>query len=208
MARIEITPMDLGGSSKPQTNCVLALDCSGSMAASDYPPSRFEAAKKAARAFTTRKIIQGHCDRVGLIVFGGSAHIAQPLTEDLHLVEQAIDNVAGLTHTGTGIGEALRTASAMLTPGPRRAVVLLSDGENTAGSDPRAVMYWLSGIQVYTIGVGSPKGQEIDLPGLGRVRVRLDDKLLSDISKHTGGRYYYAPGLADLIGIFTDLADQ
>lgn len=210
--KIEIRSTDFTSppaKAKASIDCVLAIDCSGSMMATDYPPSRFEAARKAARLFTTRKILQGYQDRVGLVGFGGSATVLQALTPDLSLVERAVDSVA-MSHTGTGIGEALRVSRDVLCSVPgqaRRAIILLSDGENTAGQDPRELLGDMRGVAVYTIGLGSVKGQQIDLPGLGPVTVRLDEGMLRDIAQRAGGRYYFAPKAGDLLDIFATLAD-
>jgi Ca-activated chloride channel family protein len=136
---------------------VLALDVSESMLDTDLSPSRLEAAKRVARSF-----IRGRFqDRIGLVVFAGNAFSLCPLTTDYELLNQSLDEVSsGLIRTaGTAIGSALGVSINRLrdSKAKSKVVVLLSDGENTAGSlDPVTAVQLARayGIRVYTIAVG------------------------------------------------------
>ena len=64
---------------KEAVDIILCIDTSGSMEASDYPPTRLQAAKNAALMFTKRKVVQNYNDRVGVIGFGGGARLVHPL---------------------------------------------------------------------------------------------------------------------------------
>jgi Ca-activated chloride channel homolog len=89
----------------------------------------------------------------------------------------------------------------------RRAIILLTDGESYVGPDPRKVASTLDGIMIFTIGIGSPAGVELDIPGVGLTRVRLDEALLRDLAVRTGGEYFHAPTSAHLLRIYELLAD-
>lgn len=136
---------------------VLALDVSDSMLETDLQPNRLEAAKRVARAFVRGRFQ----DRIGLVVFAGDAFSLCPLTTDYELLHQSIGEVgSGLIRTaGTAIGSALGVGINRLRDSKAKSkiIVLLSDGENTAGSlDPitAAELAEAYGIRVYTIAVG------------------------------------------------------
>jgi Ca-activated chloride channel homolog len=193
---------------KEVTDVILVIDTSGSMDADDYSPNRLEAAKEAARKFTMRKVMQNYKDRVGVIGFGGSACVVHPLDSDLDQVEASIDQLS-ITHTGTLIGLALRAAEKALsgTTSRKRGIILLSDGaDKFDSSDPVGAARKLKGIKVFTIGIGTLKGGMANLP-IGKQRVVLNDEILQEIARVTGGRYVYSPDVVDLQKIYTELAD-
>ncbi|HQU51045.1 MAG TPA: VWA domain-containing protein, partial [Casimicrobiaceae bacterium] len=76
-------------------------------------------------------------------------------------------------------------------------IVLLTDGQTTTGPDPAesAKMAAERGVRVYTVGVGTPKGEVIAAEGWS-MRVRLDEDALKNIANLTRGEYFYA-GTAD-----------
>lgn len=198
---------------KKPIDVVVCLDSSGSMEATDFSPNRFEAAKKAAMAFTTRKIMENYNDHVGLVTFGGFPKVHLHMTGDLDEVADAIRKFGKhtITHHSTAIGSVIQEAVKILEKEGRKetvkAIILLSDGDNYAGVDPMSVVSKLKNMPVYTIGLGTPKGISMDIPGVGNVVVRLNEDLLKRIAKQSGGKYYHAPEVAQLIGIFEDLAD-
>ena len=114
----------------------------------------------------------------------------------------AVDNLAaGQLEDGTAIGTAIATAANRLrdAPGRSRVMILLTDGENNRGAiDPRtaAKAAAVFGIKIYTIGVGTEGMAPVPVGrGLFGLRyenrlVRIDEPLLSDIAKTTGGRYF------------------
>lgn len=218
--KIEMTEKDLEEFSndeqwreKKPIDVVVCIDSSGSMEADDFPPTRFDAAKKAAMAFTTRKIMENHNDRVAVITFGGAPRVHLGLTADLDTVEAAIGKFDRntITHTSTAIGSAIAEAAKILEKegkeGVMKAVILLSDGDNYVGADPLNVVSQQKKLPVYTIGLGTAKGAALDIPGHGNVVVPFNEDLLKKIAKQSGGKYYHAPEVARLIGIFEDLAD-
>lgn len=191
---------------------VLAVDVSSSMLAEDFAPSnRLDVAKAQAITFVRGR----RFDRIGLVSFAGEALTQVPVTVDYPVLEQAVlDLRVGEIEDGTAIGTALATSANRLraAPGESKVVVLLTDGENNRGRvDPRtaAEVATQLGIKIYAIGVGTegearlPIGRGPD----GRLRyqmmpVRLDEALLTDIARMTGGRYFRATDAEALRQIF------
>ena len=181
---------------------VFALDCSASMTATDVLPSRIQRAKFAILDFVQR---QSH-GRVGLVAFAGSAFIQCPLTFDTGAFEEtlmAMDEKT-LPIPGTDIGRALNEAYRAMDKGSRRKlVILVTDGEDLEKSGIMAAKNLATnGVVVFTIGVGTAAGKEIELANpAGQmellhdekgeiVRSHLDEATLRDIAQATGGSYY------------------
>lgn len=205
---IEWSPDSDKPPSKEAVDIVLLIDTSGSMGADDYSPNRLDAAKQAAKLFTQRKVTQNYNDRVAIIGFGGSAQVVQPLESDLTKVALSIDKLS-ITHSGTMIGAALQAGQRELKRynSKRQAMVLLSDGgDDYDSSQPVKVAGGLAPIKVFTIGIGTTKGGMAQLPH-GRQRVVLNEELLRQIAKITGGEYLYAPDVPQLQQIYQKLAD-
>ena len=180
---------------------VITIDLSSSMLAEDFSPdNRLEVAKRQAVAFVRGR----SADQIGLVVFAGEALTQVPITLDYPVLEQAImDLKIGILEDGTAIGSGLATAVNRLrrVPGKSKVILLLTDGVNNRGLiDPRTAAQTAAafGVKVYTIGVGTigeapiPTGR-----GLGGFRyemmpVQIDEPLLREIARMTGGRYFRA----------------
>ena len=189
---------------------LLAVDISGSMETEDMVlgkqvATRLAAVKYVAGDFIERR--QG--DRLGLILFGDQAYLQTPLTFDrktanVHLAEAAI----GLAGKRTAIGDAIGLAVKRLRDQPQenRVLILLTDGENTAGTvDPQkaADIAASEGVRIYTIGVGAD--ERIVSGFFGRRRVansELDEPAVIAIAEKTGGQYYRARDIAGLEAIY------
>lgn len=181
---------------------VFALDCSRSMLAADVTPNRLERAKLSIQNF-----IQSHRDgRVGLVAFAGQAFLQCPLTPDHDAFHDALAAMDERTIpvAGTDIGRALDEAyRAMDKKTPRKVVVLITDGEDLEkGGVTKAAALATNGVVVYTIGVGTAAGAEIQVlneqgqPTLLRdskgevVRSRLDETTLRAVATATKGEYH------------------
>jgi Ca-activated chloride channel family protein len=194
-------------------NIVLAIDLSSSMLALDFrPANRIEVAKQKVKQFISRRT----SDRIGIVAFAGEALTQVPLTTDYPVVMQAVTNLqAGQLEDGTAIGTAIATAANRLrdAPGRSRVMIILTDGVNNRGAvDPltaakAAAAY---GIKIYGIGVGSvgmapvPVGRNA-AGGLNYEYqpVQIDEALLSNIARMTGGRYFRARDAAALQNIYS-----
>jgi Ca-activated chloride channel family protein len=181
---------------------VFVLDCSLSMTTSDVLPSRMQRAKFAMLDFVRK---QSH-GRVGLVAFAGSAFIQCPLTFDTDAFEETLLAVDEKTIPipGTDIGRALTEANHAMDKGSRhKLVVLVTDGEDLEKSGVAvAKNLATNGVVIFTIGVGTPAGKEIQtVNAAGQadlirdakgeiVRSRLDETTLREIAQATGGSYY------------------
>jgi Ca-activated chloride channel family protein len=188
---------------------VFVLDCSLSMTTSDVLPSRLQRAKFAMLDFVRK---QSH-GRVGLVAFAGSAFIQCPLTFDADAFEETLLSVDEKTIPipGTDIGRALNEAYRAMDKGSRRKmVVLVTDGEDLEKSGIAAAKrLGTNGVVIFTIGVGTPAGKEIQTvnaagqPELLRdakgeiVRSQLDETTLREIAQATGGSYFPLGTLGD-----------
>jgi Ca-activated chloride channel family protein len=188
-------------------NIVIAFDISSSMLAQDFQPqNRLEVARDKVKQFVAMR----RSDRIGVVAFSGEALTQVPLTTDYPVVTQAINNMQpGQLEDGTAIGTAIATAALRLkdAPGASRVMVLLTDGVNNRGSiDPRTAARAAAavGIRIYAIGVGTEGMAPVPVGrGLFGLRyemrpVEIDDALLTEVARFTGGRYFRARDAAAL----------
>ncbi len=191
---------------------MLAVDLSGSMKERDMRignrlVDRLTAVKLVAGRFIERR--KG--DRIGLILFGDRAYLQAPLTFDRKTVRTLLNEAAiGLAGEKTAIGDAIGLAVKRLRESPRdnRVLILLTDGENTAGSvDPlkAADLAAQEQIRIYTIGIGGQRMVRgvLGLSVLGNSS--LDEDSLRAIAAKTGGRYFRARDPKDLERIYAEL---
>jgi len=89
------------------------------------------------------------------------------------------------------------------------AIILLTDGQTTTGPDPieSARMAAERGIRVFTVGIGTEKGEMIGAEGWS-MRVRLDEASLKQIANVTQGEYFYAGTATDLKKIYELLSSK
>jgi len=188
---------------------VFVMDCSLSMSTTDVTPSRMQRAKFSVLDFVRR---QSH-GRVGLVAFAGSAFLQCPLTFDADAFEESLLSLdeKSMPIPGTDIGRALNAAyRAMDKKSRHKLVILVTDGEDLEKSGIAAAKNLATnGVVVFTIGVGTPAGKEIQTMGsAGRpellrdskgeiVRSRLDEDTLRQIALVTGGNYYPLGPLGD-----------
>lgn len=178
--------------------------------------------KSAARTFI-EKVIESNKDQVALIPFTGQAYLEQPLTRDLLSVYRVLQRIEVGYPTYMGAGRPLRgipTGPGLAAPPDegttaiweavaltsnnvlanatglrRRAIILLSDGLNTAGriSQKEAINRVLAAeAVVYAIGMGSE-------------RDGLDRGALKDLAQRTGGRAFFPDKKFDLYAAFAEI---
>ena len=200
---------------------VIVLDISQSMTADDVSPSRMKVAQDNLATLVDAE----RGSRFGLVLFAGSAFLRSPLTGDSQAMKQLIlraDREAGLTRVGSDLGGALRQAGNVLATSENsgRAVVLVSDGEDFAGTyEQEAQALAGQGIAIYTAGVGTAEGALLyDANAIGQrtpktdangpVISHLDEASLQTIAGTGGGSYVHLDGSSStaLLGIRNDLA--
>jgi Ca-activated chloride channel family protein len=190
---------------------VMALDVSTSMRAEDFQPdNRLVVAKSVAQTF----IQQRPYDRIGLVIFAGTAVTQCPLTLNHAVLTDLLQRVDfGMVEDGTAIGMGLATSLNRLrqSRAKSKVVILLTDGDNNRGSiDPltAAELAKALGVRVYTIGVGTSgiAPFPIEDPVFGRrwdmVPVRIDEATLRALASRTGGSYFRAKDSQALAAIY------
>lgn len=195
-------------------NLMLAIDVSGSMETPDLTldgsqATRLEVVKQVAGEFVEHR----GGDRVGLILFGTQAYLQSPLTFDhvtvRHFLDEAVIGVAGReTAIGDAIGLAVKRLRA--APGGEAVLILLTDGQNTAGAVlPRqaAELAAQTGLRIHTIGIGAEQMRVQGLLGTRLVNpaADLDEATLKAIAAATGGHYFRARNREDLREVYARL---
>jgi len=213
---------------------ILSLDVSGSMRAMDIKPTRMDAVKDAARTFVNAEP-QGM--RFGIVAFSGAAIIVQTPTTDKAQVRAAIERLSPQMYTAIGsgllmaldaifkkpFGEEAYSAGTPLGPAPQdqepapvppgsntnAAIILLSDGQSNQGPDPLDAAEKAAnlGVRVFTVGVGTVKGANINLDGF-TFHAILDEPTLRKIALITRGKYFKASSAEELRGIYQSLGTR
>tara|TARA_B100000795_G_scaffold112494_1_gene83348 strand:+ start:69903 stop:70907 length:1005 start_codon:yes stop_codon:yes gene_type:complete len=194
---------------------VIAIDVSASMLARDLKPNRLKALKSVAAGFIRDRIT----DRIGLVEYAGESYTKTPLTSDKNIVLASLKSIEYNTiiEGGTAIGSGLATAVNRLkeSRAKSKVIILLTDGVNNTGFiDPKIASELAKEfeIKVYTIGLGtngmaqSPIGIRADGSfQYGMQQVEIDEALLKEIAKTTGGTYFRATSNTKLEEIYTEI---
>jgi Ca-activated chloride channel family protein len=202
---------------RDEATVVLAMDSSASMTATDVAPTRLDAAKSAASTF-----LDGLPERyrVGLVSFASTVSVLDQPTDDRESVRSSLEELEG--DLGTALGDAI-LASVELAPDPDEeqpsgdkplfAVLLLSDGANSTGTEPADAIEVArgAGVPVYTIALGTENGI-VDITndfGVTQTfRVPPDPATLRQVAEETGGRFFEAPTEADLEAVYEEIGSQ
>lgn len=194
--------------------------------------NRLEMAKRTFRDFVAggNELRGRPDDRIGLIAFGGFVRSLCPPTLDhgvlLKILDQVeipqpvvdesgrlVDRRFSEMEQATAIGDALARGIDRLRAldVKSKVLILLSDGKNTAGlTDPlqAAQAAQALGIKVYAIGVGTngiapfPVVDRFGQVGLEARRVEMDEELLQEIARSTGGEYFNVQTTDALVQVY------
>jgi Ca-activated chloride channel family protein len=202
---------------------IIAIDVSGSMAATDVAPSRLSAAKKAAQAFISA---QPPSVNIGVVAFEQGGLEAAIPTADHATALTAIGRLSA--GGGTSLGSAILAALSAIThravslgpngsaPSigfwPSATIVLFSDGGDSGASggststdtSAAAAVAEKAGVHVDTVGVGTVAGTTVDVEGY-HLFTGLDEATLKSISQTTGGTYHPASSASELDGIASSI---
>jgi len=209
--------------SRASGTVILAMDVSGSMAATDVTPSRLAAAKRAALSFIAAQ--PGSVD-IGVVAFQqGGLEAALP-TADHETTMAAIRRLR--TGGGTSLGDAILASLSAIThktvsigrdgsaPNigywPSATIVLFSDGQDQAGAasgpdaslDVATAVAGKAGVHIDTVGVGTTAGTTVEVDGY-HLFTGLDVTTLTAISRATGGTYHPASDASELNGIASSI---
>ena len=143
---------------------VFALDVSKSMLAEDIAPNRLEKSKQ----IISKIIDQLGSDRVGIIIYAGNAYPLLPITTDHAAAKMFLQNASPdlVSSQGTAINDALSLAKTYYNNEEQtnRFLIIISDGEDHQEETKQlAKNISNDGIKVYTIGVGTEKGEPIPI---------------------------------------------
>jgi Ca-activated chloride channel family protein len=209
---------------KPQTtvavpveraSIMLTTDYSGSMQATDVPPSRLEAARTAANSFLEQV---PSAVRVGLVAFNQAARLAESPTTDRAAVRSAISVLQ--PSGGTATGEALAVSLGVLArqtdaDGVRvpSAIILLSDGASVKGRKPQALAQRAKDLRIpiYTVTLGTAAGT-IQVPRdngtMRTVAVPPDPNESREVAAISGGRAFTASTAKNLSAVYQQLGSR
>jgi Ca-activated chloride channel family protein len=182
----------------------IALDISRSMLAQDVSPNRLHVAKSVIRQLTEQLV----CERIGLVLFAGSAFIQCPLTEDYNAFNLFLDHVdvetisSGPTSLESAFDQIIKAYERMPTRKCKLAIII-TDGEDF--SPHLTAMYnriKQAGLLVCAIGVGTAQGAPIPLynergqqvghqkDGKGNIVISSHNgPLLQELVTQSGGEY-------------------
>ncbi|MCK9163558.1 MAG: VWA domain-containing protein [Bacteroidales bacterium] len=189
------------------TDLMVCLDISNSMLAEDIKPNRISRAKQS----LNHLIDQLKNDRLGIVVFAGSAYVQLPITNDYGAAKTFIDLIdpSMISNQGTAIGEALRKANESFgekNTSKSRSIILISDGEdNEEEAIDIAEEIAKEGVVINTIGFGLPEGALIPISNKGKsnleykkdesgsyVITKLNEDILKNIASIGNGVYIRA----------------
>jgi Ca-activated chloride channel family protein len=187
----------------PTRDLLVAIDVSQSMETRDMhspdgrPISRLEAVKEVVDAFIARRT----GDRVGLILFGNSAHLQAPLTLDHEVVSELLREAAiGMAGPQTMLGEPIGLGITLLSSSKARSrmMILVTDGNDTGSRMPPTRAADIAAerdVRLYAIVVGNPEtsGEKVDMAAM------------RDITNRTGGRAFLALDRAQLEEAYSGL---
>jgi len=197
---------------------LFVLDISPSMAAVDMDGSnRFNAARKLLKDFAERRPSDG----IGLVATGNDAALLLPPTTDRGLLAARLDNLRiGEMGNGTALGMGLAIAAYHLekSKAPRRAAVLISDGENNAGAihpETAAAMLKEINASLWVIGVGSGGEVPVDyvdpftrMRRTGMIDSGYDRDALARIAASGGGTWIQAPSAGAFAAAFARVDER
>ncbi len=190
-------------------DCVLVIDVSRSMLATDATPNRLERAKQFAGDLTEQ--LGG--DRVGLVAFAGVPSVQCPLTFNHRTF---LDQLRALTpqsttRGGSMLGDAIRLAATGFGESEGgRAIVVLSDGEDMESFpvEAAAEAFDKYGARTYCLGIGdttegaripieTPTGTAFQLFEGQEVWSKMDPETLSAVAS-AGRGFFVAAGTAQV----------
>ena len=192
---------------------VICLDISNSMLADDISPSRLEYSKQ-----ILYKLLGAlHNDKVGLVVYAGTAAILQPVTSDINMLKGHIRNLKPdyITRQGTNIEGAIERALSLFDKSSitAKALLLITDGEEHEGNLKNMAGRLADlNVKLIVLGTGTKNGSPIPImDGSGKnfkrdingnvVITKLDETRLKEFASKAKGIYFPAGGLQQTVDL-------
>jgi len=188
----------------PSRDIMLLVDLSGSMETQDFinkkeeQVNRLEAVKEVLEDFLNER--EG--DRVGLIVFGNSAFVQIPFTQDLEACRTLLSELqVRMAGPKTAFGDAIGLGITLFENSDieDRLMIALTDGNDTGSRVPPVEAAKIAAdndITIHIIAIGDPAaaGEE-----------KLDEATLKAVGASTGGRYFHADDQVELAEIYQEI---
>ena len=201
---------------------VAVVDVSNSMLAADVSPSRLSLVRRKLHDVLRLTLESGRRDRLGIIVFAGSAQLFCPLTADYTVLKSFINAISPelVVQGGSDLDSALDGAATIiegLSASDPLVLVFSDGGDEPLDTDMLRRRFRDSTIPIVVFGVGTAEGGKIELePGRlltdwnGRVVVsRLAEDNLKAAAEAAGGRYFRArPDDGDLRSAFATASED
>lgn len=180
---------------------MIAVDVSNSMLAEDVRPSRLDKAKM----LFSNMVDNMKDDHVGIVVFAGEAYTKLPITNDYVSTKLVLEQMdpSMVASQGTDVAAAIELAEQNFSQREdvTRAIFLITDGEDNEGGAVEAAKKAAErGVKVFVLGVGSPQGAHIPMPGTHENMVDdeglpvvtvLNEEMCAEIAKAGEGAYIY-----------------
>lgn len=196
---------------RKSVDIIVAFDLSQSMLATDITPSRLERARRFAQ-----ELVEGlRSERIGMIVFAGSAFLQSPITTDYNAIQLSLRsaNPDMIGNQGTAIADAITLAEDSFEDNNKshKALIIITDGENHEEEALAAAQKAADdGLILYTVGVGTNEGGYITIRQGGRemykrdqqgnpVRSRLNEAVLQEIAEAGDGKYFNLSAGSDAV---------
>ena len=194
---------------------VLVLDISGSMGNTDMTVDGRRYTRLAVAKYVINEFIEERDgDRIGVILFGTLPYVYVPLTADTEAAGTMLQEAPiGIAGRSTAIGEALGLAVKQLInhPSDHRVAILMTDGNSNAGElspTDAAELARAEDVRIYTIGLEPQSGLSSFFGNTIQLNTgggNLDTELLQHIASQTGGQYFAASNVNDLLSIYEEI---
>jgi len=181
-------------------DAVLIIDCSWSMAETDWKPTRLGGAQEAGKSYCDHLLSKDPKSRVAIVAYGGTAKVYCPLTEvsNIEKLHKAIDAID--YRDATNIRSGLKKAQQLIKNSVRQVqLCVLSDGHNNIPPSP------------VNIAEALKERATIECIGIGK-QSAVDEELMKQIASPTpdgkGKRYRWIGSKERLVKEFQNLAGR
>lgn len=197
---------------------VFALDVSKSMLAEDIAPSRLDKAKQ----IITKIIDKLGSDRIGIIIYAGNSYPLLPITTDHAAAKMFLQNADPdmVSSQGTAINDAIGRGITYFDNDEQtnRFLFIVSDGEDHEEDEISLASQAVEqGIKIYTIGIGTEKGNPIPIKEKGKVIAykkdnngevvitKMNPEVLQTIADEGNGKFINGNKTQETIDIVEDI---
>jgi Ca-activated chloride channel family protein len=180
---------------------MLVCDGSGSMNEKDFTIGGKSITRREALVTAIAQFVDARTDdRIGMLAFGKESYLLSPLTTDGNWIKQVYGLTGPIKDGGTAIGDGIIAGVNKIQENPKRSkvMILVTDGENNAGRDPREAAEYArrKDVRIYALDIVDPR------------RIRAAEAAQSPLAKvatTTGGQYFQASNTEALVQIYRQI---